>query len=103
MNDPSIIECGVVRGSVHKLGYRHKQATAASIVAGVSEAGDCGGKPGAGFVDIAGGAALRRECPPGFRLAAALSGRGSGTDQASLAASDSSTGSYGGGGTGSRE
>src|SRR3954467_13539026 len=38
MNDASITEYGVVRGSVHKLGYGHKQtATAASIVAGVSE------------------------------------------------------------------
>ena len=45
MNDASITECGVVRGSVHKRGYGHKQATAAPIVAGVSEAGDCGGKP----------------------------------------------------------
>ena len=53
-----------------------KQAAAAApIVAGGSEAGDCGGKLGAGCVGVAGGAALRRERQPGFRLAAALSGR----------------------------
>ena len=58
MNDASITEYGVVRGSVHKRGYGHKQATAAPIVAGVSEAGDCSGKPGAGCVSVAGSAAL---------------------------------------------
>ena len=34
MNDASISECGVVRGSVHKLAYGHKQATATPSVAG---------------------------------------------------------------------
>ena len=48
MNEALLTEYGVVRGSVHKLGYGHKQAAAVSIVAGVSETGDCGGKPGAG-------------------------------------------------------
>src|SRR3954452_4005443 len=96
MDDASITECSVVRSSVHKLSYGHKQAAAAtSIVAGVSEAGDCGGKPGAGFVGVASGAALRRECQSGFRLAAALPGRGSGNGRASLVARDSSTGSAG--------
>src|SRR4051794_4458923 len=47
MNDASITECSVVRRSVHKLGYGHKQATATPSVAGVSEAGDCGSKNGA--------------------------------------------------------
>ena len=55
--------------------WAQTRATAAPIVAGVSEAGDCGGKLGAGRVGVAGGAALRRERQPGFRLAAALSGR----------------------------
>ena len=55
MNDASITECSVVRGSVHKRGYGHKQATATPIVAGVSEAGDCGGKllPGASVSRVA--------------------------------------------------
>ena len=34
MNDASITECSVVRGSVHKRGYGHKQATATPSVAG---------------------------------------------------------------------
>ena len=84
MNDASISECGVVRGSVHKLGYGHKQAAATSIVAGVSEAGDCGGNVVAGLVGIAGGAALRCERQPGFCLAAVLSGRRIRTGRASL-------------------
>ena len=58
MNDASITECSVMRGRVHKHGYEHKQATAASSVAGVSEAGDCGGNVAAGLVSVAGGAAL---------------------------------------------
>src|SRR6478752_4761595 len=33
MNDASITECSVVRGSVHKRGYGHKQATATPSVA----------------------------------------------------------------------
>src|SRR5689334_5258519 len=103
MNDASITECSVVRRSVHKLGYGHKQATAAPIVAGVSEAGDCGGKPGAGRVGIASGATLRRERQPGFRLAAALPGRRVRTVRASLAAGDGDAGSAGGGDTGPRE
>src|SRR4051794_37852048 len=103
MNEASITECGVVRGSVHKLDYGHKQATAAPSVAGVSEAGDCGGKLGAGFVGGAGGAGLRRECQSGFRLAAALSGRCVRTGRASLAARDSNTGSSEGDDTGRRE
>ena len=67
MNDASTHESIVVRGSVHKPSYGHKQAAAVPIVAGVSEAGDCGGKPNAGRVGVAGGAALRRECQSGFR------------------------------------
>src|SRR3954464_15011371 len=86
MNDASTTECGVVRGSVHKRGYGHKQATATPSVAGVSEAGDCGGDVAAGLLGVAGGAALRRERQPGFRLAAALSGRRGGTGGASLVA-----------------
>src|SRR3954468_15554557 len=100
MNEASITECGVVRGSVHKRGYGHKQATATPSVAGVSEAGDCGGNVAAGRVGGAGGAALRRERQPGFRLATALSGRCGGTGRASLAAGDGDVGSAGGGGTG---
>src|SRR6476659_11077423 len=56
MNDASITECSVVRGSVHKLGYGHKQATATPGVAGVAEAGDCGGNVAAGLVGAASGA-----------------------------------------------
>src|SRR3954447_23366960 len=96
MNDVSITECSVVRGSVHKHGYGHKQATAAPSVAGVSEAGDCGSDVAARLVGIAGGAALRRERQPGFRLATALSGRFGGTSRASLAAGDGDAGSSGG-------
>src|SRR3954471_21681763 len=103
MNDALITECDVVRGSVHKTGYGHKQATAAPSVAGVSEAGDCGGNVAAGRVGIAGGTALRRERQPGFRLAAALSGRRGGTGGASFAAGDGDAGSSGGAGTGPRE
>src|SRR3954467_11289420 len=95
MNDASITECSVVRGSVHKRGYGHKQATATPSVAGVSEAGDCGGDIAAGRVGIAGGAALRRERQPGFRLAAALSGGCGGTGRASLVAGDGDPGSAG--------
>ena len=100
MNDALITECGVVRGSVHKRGYGHKQATATPGVAGVSEAGDCGGDVAAGLVGIAGGAALRRERQPGFCLAAALSGRCVRTGRASPAAGDGNAGSAGGNGTG---
>src|SRR3954453_4161245 len=103
MNDASITEWSVGRGSVHKLGYGHKQATATPSVAGVSEAGDCGGDVAAGLVGIAGGTALRRERQPGFRLAAALSGRRGGTGGASLVAGDGDAGSSGGAGTGPRE
>src|SRR3954465_17295 len=99
MNDALITECSVVRRSVHKLDYGHKQATATPSVAGVSEAGDCGGDVDAGRVGVARGAALRRERQPGFRLATALPGRRVRTDRASLAARDSSTGSSEGGGT----
>src|SRR5215212_724538 len=74
MNDASITEFGMVRGSVHKRGYGHKQATATPSVAGGSEAGDCGGDVTAGRVGVASGAALRRERQPGFRLATALPG-----------------------------
>src|SRR3954464_1219597 len=88
MNDALITECRVVRGSVHKLDYGHKQAAATPSVAGGSEAGDCGGDVAAGLVGVAGGATLRRECQSGFRLAAALSRRRGGTDRASLAAGD---------------
>src|SRR3954465_1108806 len=96
MRDALITECSVVRSSVHKLSYGHKQAAAAtSIVAGVSEAGDCGGKLGAGFVGVASGAALRRECQPGFRLAAALPGRFVRTGRALLVARDGDAGSAG--------
>src|SRR3954452_7376289 len=102
MNDASITECSVVRGSVRKFGYGHKQATATPSVAGVSEAGDCGGDVVAGRVGVAGGAALRRERQPGFRLATALSGWCVGTGRASLAAGDGDAGSAGGGGTGPR-
>src|SRR3954464_2764273 len=93
MNDALITECSVVRGSVHKLDYGHKQATATPSMAGVSEAGDCGGNIAAGRVRVAGGAALRRERQSGFRLAAALSGRRVRTGRASLAARDSDAGS----------
>src|SRR3954469_2707873 len=93
MNDVSITECSVVRRSVHKHGYGHKQATAAPSVAGVSEAGDCGGNVAAGLLGIASGAALRRKRQPGFRLAAALSGRCVRTGRASLAAGDGDAGS----------
>src|SRR3954454_18053803 len=104
MNEALISESGVVRGSVHERGYGHKQAArAAWIVAGVSEAGDCGGKPGGGRIGVANGAALRRERQPGFRLAAALSGRCGGTGRASLAAGEGDAGSAGGDGTGPRE
>src|SRR5215212_7348577 len=75
MNDASITERSVVRGSVHKHGYGHKQPTATPSVAGVAEAGDCGRDIAAGLVGVASGAALRRERQPGFCLAAALSGR----------------------------
>src|ERR687893_2322617 len=102
MKDASITEGGMVRESVHKLGYGHKQATATPSVAGVPEAGDCGGKPGAGRVGIAGGAALRRERQPGFRLAAALSGCRVRTGRASLAAGEGDAGSSGGDDTGPR-
>src|SRR3954452_3530511 len=95
MNDASITECSVVRGSVHKRGYGHKQATATPSVAGVSEAGDCGGDVVAGLVGIAGGAALRRERQPGFRLATALSGRCGGTGRVLLVARDGDAGSAG--------
>src|SRR3954469_12035289 len=100
MNDASIHESIVVRESVHKPSYGHEQAAAIPIVAGVSEAGDCGGKPDAGRVGVAGGAALRRERQSGFRLAAALSRCRSETDRASLAAGEGDAGSAGGGGTG---
>src|SRR3954453_195027 len=100
MNDASITECSVVRRSVHKRDYGHKQATATPSVAGVSEAGDCGGDVVAGRVGVAGCAALRRERQPGFRLATALSGRCGGTGRASLAAGGGDAGSAGGGGTG---
>src|SRR3569832_2105564 len=103
MNDASLTEWSMVRGSVHKLGYGHKQATATPSVAGVSEAGDCGGDIAAGRVGIAGGTALRRERPPGFRLAAALSGRCGGAGRASLVAGDGDAGSAGGDDTGPRE
>src|ERR687894_1440162 len=100
MNEALLTEYGVVRGSVHKRGYGHKQATATPSVAGVSEAGDCGGNVAAGRIGIASGAALRRERQPGFRLAAALSGRRVRTGRASLATRDSNTGSSEGDGTG---
>src|SRR3954451_5330891 len=102
MNDASITECSVVRESVHKLGYGHKQATAVPSVAGGAEAGDCGGDVVAGLVGVASGAALQRERQPGFRLAAALSGRRVRTGRASLVACDGDTGSSGGDGTGPR-
>src|SRR3954454_1015946 len=103
MNDAAIIGYSVVRGSFHKHGYGHKQATATPSVAGVTEAGDCGGDVAAGLVGGAGGAALRRERPSGFRLAAALPGRCGGTGRASLAACEGDAGSAGGGGTSPRE
>src|SRR3954466_16241955 len=74
MNDALITEYSVVRRSVRKFGYGHKQATAAPSVAGVSEAGDCGGNVAAGLVGIASGATLRRERQSGFCLAAAWAG-----------------------------
>src|SRR3954454_18141722 len=100
MDEASLTEGGVVRGSVHKLDYGYKQATATPRVAGVSEAGDCGGNIAAGRVSVAGGAALRRERQSGFRLATALSGRCGGAGRASLAAGGVDAGSAGGGGTG---
>src|SRR3954464_10354601 len=96
MRDALITESSVVRGSVQKLSYGHKEAGAATwLVAGGSDAGDCGGKLGAGLVGVASGAALRRECQSGFRLAAALSRCRSETDRASLAARDGDAGSAG--------
>src|SRR4051794_7854342 len=103
MNDASITEWSVVRGSVHKLGYGHRQGTATDSVPGVSEAGDCGGDVAAGLVSIAGGTALGRERQPGFRLATALSGRRGGTGGASLVAGDGNAGSSGRAGTDPRE
>src|SRR3954471_9763439 len=103
MNDALITECSVVRRSVRKFGYGHKQATAAPSVAGVSEAGDCVGNVAAGLVGIASGATLRRERQPGFRVAAALPGRRGGPGRASLAAGDSDAGPSEGDGTGRRE
>src|SRR5215212_6212608 len=103
MNDALITECSVVRRSVHKRDYGHKQATATPSVAGGSEARDCGGNVVAGRVGVAGGAALRRERQPGFCLATALPGRCGGTGRASLAAGEGDAGSSGGEGTGSRE
>src|SRR3954471_14611553 len=100
MNEASITECGVVRGSVHKRGYGHKQATATPSVAGVSEAGDCGGNVAAGRVGVTSGAAPRRERQSGFRLATALPGRCGGTGRASLAARDGDAGLSEGDGTG---
>src|SRR3954451_9030503 len=102
MNDASITEWRVVRGSVHKRGYGHKQATATPSVAGVSEAGDCGGDVVAGLLGIAGGAGIRRERQPGFRLAAALPGRCGGAGRASLAAGNGDSRSSAGDGTGWR-
>src|SRR3954453_11846849 len=103
MNDASPHKSIVVRGSVDKLSYGHKQATATPSVAGVSEAGDCGGNVVAGLLGVAGGAALRRERQPGFRLAAALPGRCDGTGRASLAAGEGEAGSSGGDSTRPRE
>src|SRR4051812_23110391 len=103
MNDALITECSVVRRSIHKRDYGHKQATATPSVAGGSEARDCGGNVVAGRVGVAGGTALRRERQSGFRLAAALSRRCGGAGRALLAARDSSSGSSKGGGTGRRE
>src|SRR3954447_20083399 len=103
MNDASITECSVVRGSVHKRGYGHKQAAATPSVAGVSEAGDCGGDIAAGLIGVAGGTALRRERQSGFRLAAALPGGCGGAGRASLAAGDGDSRSSTGDGTGRRE
>src|ERR671938_27667 len=103
MNEASLTEGRVVRGSVHKRGYGHKQATATPRVAGVSEAGDCGGNVAAGRVGIAGGAALRGERQSGFRVAAVLPGRRGGTGRASLVAGDGNAGSSEGDGTGRRE
>src|SRR3954454_7605309 len=100
MDEASLTEGGVVRGSVHKLDYGHKQATAAPRMAGVSEAGDCGGNVAAGRIGIAGGAALRCERQSGFRLAAALPGRRGRTGRALLAARDGDAGSSEGDGTG---
>src|SRR4051812_11333789 len=102
MNDALITECSVVRGSVHKRGYGHKQATAAPSVAGGSETADCGGDVAAGLVGIASGATLRRERQSGFCLAAALSGRCGGTDRASLTAGNGGAGSARRGGPGPR-
>src|SRR4051794_21413986 len=95
MNDALITECSVVRRSVHKRDYGHKQATATPSVAGGSEARDCGGDIDAGLVGITGGAALRRERQPGFRLAAALPRRCVRIGRASLVARDSDAGSAG--------
>src|SRR3954454_21651071 len=103
MNDASIIECGVVRGSVHKRDYGHKQAAATPSVAGVSEAGDCGGDVAAGLLGVAGCAALRGERQPSLRLAAALPGGCIRTGRASLAAGDGDAGSAGEGGIGRRK
>src|SRR5919112_1418768 len=103
MNEVLLTECGVVRRSVHKPGYGHKQATATPSVAGVSEAGDCGGNVAAGRVGVASGAALRRERQSGFCLATALPGRYGGTGRASLAAGEGDAGSSEGDGTGPRE
>src|ERR1700756_5037899 len=82
-------------GSVHKFDYGHKFAGAASasVMAGGAEAGDCCGLAGAGFIGIGGGAALRRECEPGFCVAQALSGTDQQSGSSATGAGDSDAGS----------
>jgi hypothetical protein len=64
-----MLDRGVMRESVHKLDYGHKQAAAtASVVAGSFEARDRSSDVGTRLVSVGGGAALRRERQPGLRL-----------------------------------
>jgi hypothetical protein len=86
---------GLVKGSVHKFddGHKFAGAASASVVAGRTEARDCCGLAGAGFIGLGGGAALRGECEPGFCLAQALSRRGERRCGCSIDGGDSEAGS----------
>src|SRR5271155_2155860 len=88
-------DCGVVMRSVHKFGYGHKFAGAASapLMARGCEAGDRRCVAGSGIVSIAGGAALRCECQPSLRVAQALPSRIGRTGGSSTGAGDGNAGS----------
>src|SRR5579859_2748724 len=85
----------MVMGSVHKFDYGHKfaGASSASIVAGGVEAGDCCSLAGAGVIGVGGGAALRRECEPGFCVAQALPRRSRHSSSSATGAGDGNAGS----------